>query len=222
MSLILCLLAGWFGAIWFSNWREQQNSPKEAPPITHLHYAFDVPSNLALALAHPMGLAHMPQAYATPTAGIQKEELARTLGPALLHMLGLRNDLDGGHIRNAVTQQLRQHWYRMDLHALRPQDNPRDALAFACARVAFVVRVAAALGWVDDDTQWKILLHNAQRAHDCFQSWQDYGHAWARGRKQWIANSRADSLGIPFDEARVEQWLKDPKHPWRFLPWHSA
>jgi hypothetical protein len=56
---------------------------------------------------------------------------------------------------------------------------------------------------------------DGERAGQCFTSWLDYGTAWARGRRQWVARARADSLGAPFSEDDVRQWMNDPRHPWR-------
>nr|WP_241022249.1 DUF1266 domain-containing protein [Burkholderia sp. Ac-20353] len=33
---------------------------------------------------------------------------------------------------------------------------------------------------------------NAQRAQDCFGSWEDFSRAFVAGRRQWVAGFRAD------------------------------
>lgn len=223
MSWIVGLAVGWFLYHWLTKAMEDQPTPAPAaaaPMPGHLSYAFDDRRNWALSLAHPMALARVRTGFASPHEPVPREELLRSLRPALLHLFGLRADMDDAQVRAAVTAHLGKRWFRIDLDALRAQDDPRDAMAFACARVAFAARVAGALGWVDEATQWSVLFQNAQRANDCFSGWRDYGRAWARGRKQWVAGSRADSLGVSFDEGRVEQWLFDPAHPWSALPWN--
>ncbi|MBP1523952.1 DUF1266 domain-containing protein [Salmonella enterica subsp. enterica serovar Worthington] len=46
----------------------------------------------------------------------------------------------------------------------------RDALAFDCMRTAFLTRCIAGLGWCDVHQARLVLLLNAQRAQDCFDS----------------------------------------------------
>lgn len=223
MTWILGLLAGCLLACWLMKTLDEPGGaapPPAAPPMPgRVAYGFDHRRNWALSLAHPMAAARVRAGFAHPGEPPPREELLRTLRPALLHLFGLRADLDDAQARSAVTAQLERRWFRIDLDALREQDDARDAMAFACARVAFAARVAGLLGWVDDATQWDVLLQNAQRANDCFGGWRDYGRAWARGRRQWVAGGRADSLGSSFDEAKVDQWLADGSHPWCGLPW---
>ena len=107
---------------------------------------------------------------------------------------------------------LETQWFRADLHALRPTDDPRAALAFACARMAFLARVAMLMGWTEPDTAWRVLLLNAQRAH-CFDSWTDFGHAYVAGRRQWVAGFRADPFGKAFDDATLG-WLAPGGGAW--------
>ncbi|MFI8619159.1 DUF1266 domain-containing protein [Acidovorax sp. NPDC077693] len=131
----------------------------------------------------------------------------------------MRADLDDTQVRAAVTECLVRRWFRIDLDALRDQDDPRSAMAFACARVAFATRVSRLPGWVDEATQWYVLMQNAQRANGCFSGWRDYGQAWAYDRRQWIAGARADSSGTSFNQTEVDEWLTDRKHPWSTQAW---
>ncbi|MDB5847999.1 MAG: hypothetical protein JWP29_1751 [Rhodoferax sp.] len=187
-----------------------------------LVYGFGTRQNALLALAHPVALLRAPLVFARPAGGPSAMADPSALRTPLLHMFGLRSDMDDAQIRAALTTRLRAHWYTFDLDALRPQDDPRDAMAFACARLAFSVRAAALLGWLDEATQWHVLGQNALRAQDCFNGWLDYGTAWARGRQQWVARARADSLGVSFSEAQVEAWVADAAHPWHQQPWFMA
>ncbi|RSZ57179.1 DUF1266 domain-containing protein [Massilia atriviolacea] len=193
----------------------------EKPGNHKLRYKFDARQNWALALAHPIASARAIGAYADPKARGLSPQQAQALRASLLHILGLRASAQDDAIRSALPELLRQHWYRIDLDRLRPDDDARAALAFASARVAFAVRAATLLGWLDPALQWEVLYQNAQRARDCFGSWQEFGAALARGRQQWIVGARADSLGAAFDEARLAQWLGSRGHPWRSMPWHG-
>lgn len=78
---------------------------------------------------------------------------------------------------------------------------------------------AAPLGRLEEATQWQILHHNPQRPADCFQGRQDFGVAFARGRRQWVAHSQVDSLGVAFTEEEVAQWVGNRDHPRDWLPW---
>ena len=90
-------------------------------------------------------------------------------------------------IARQLPDGLRQRWFTLDLQRLQAGDDPHAAMAFACARVAFHVRCAWLLGWVDEALHQQILHLNACRARDCFDSWQAFGQAYARGRSQWLA-----------------------------------
>lgn len=183
-------------------------------------YSLEPEKNRLLALAHPAAEKHIERGYAEAnTEASVFDEYDKTLRPVTLHFFGLSNELDDEEIRAQLPNRLKKTWFYMDLDALRSSDNPRNAMAFACARLAFAVRASTLLGWLDEDLQWQVLAQNNQRAKDCFASWQDYGQALSQGRKQWIKGSRADSLGVPFDEDVLNQWLDDKKHPWSFLDW---
>ncbi|NHZ78519.1 DUF1266 domain-containing protein [Massilia sp. CCM 8695] len=188
---------------------------------TRVRYKFDARQNRALALAHPIASARALVAYANPKAPAPTAEQAQALRASLLHIIGLRASMQDDAVKAALPELLRRHWFRIDLDRLRPEDDPRAAMAFASARVAFAVRTASLLGWLDPALQWEVLFQNAQRANDCFASWEEFGAALARGRQQWIAGARADSLGAAFDEATLAQWLASRSHPWRSMPWRG-
>lgn len=190
-----------------------------ARPRQRRQYVLPAHWNWTLALADPMAFAQIQGGFADARMPSLRSELQNSLRPALLHQLGLRADMIDAQIQDALPRRLRAHWFRLDLDTLHEDDDARDALALACARVAFAVRTAALLGWIDADTQWELLHHNALRASECFDSWSDYGHALARGRQQWIAKGRADSLGCAFTPADVNAWLANRDHPWHWLPW---
>lgn len=216
MSWLIAFFLGWL--VWHLMDRSAAEKDQAKKP-KNLHYRFHHLRNRALALAHPVAMARLPFGFADPMARLAPDNPLQTLRPALLHVFGLRNGMEDAQIRIALRERLNLHWYQIDLDAPRPQDDPRDALAFACARVTFAVRCAAMLGWIDEETQWHVLHQNAQRAKECFESWSDYGAAWARGRQQWVSNSRADSLGVAFGEQQVKQWAGDRGHPWGQWPW---
>lgn len=190
-----------------------------ARPRLRRQYVLDDHWNWTLALADPMAFGRIKGGFTDAPMPQLADSLQQSLRPALLHLLGLRSDVDDAQLRATLPARLQACWYRIGLDALRPDDTPRDALALACARVAFATRTAALLGWLDEATQWQILHHNAQRAADCFASWKDFGTAYARGRRQWVAHSRADSLGVAFTEEEVAQWVSNRDHPWHWLPW---
>ena len=226
MKLVLLLLLAWVIKVWMGvliSWIKAARRDRPSRPALHvpcsLPYSLDEARNRMLALAHPMAAARIKSAYATEAAPDPAE--LRALRTPLLHLFGLRSDISDQQLRQTLPELLRRRWFRLDLDGLQPGDDPRDAMAFACARVAFGVRAAALLGWLDEAAQWQLLAHNARRAADCFDGWQDFGKAWARGRRQWITRSRADSLGLAFDEEQVQRWLADGGHPWARLPWQA-
>jgi hypothetical protein len=175
-----------------------------------------------LALAEPMAVRSVGEAFIQSAAPADRDDRERRVRAALLHLFKLRGDNSPEQLQRELPQLLRTRWFSIDLDDTRPEDNPADALAFACGRVAFAVRLAGLLGWIDDDTQWQLLQQNAQRARECFASWAEYGSAWARGRRQWVARSRADGLGFAFSEADVQAWTADRSHPWGYMAWEAA
>lgn len=174
--------------------------------------------NWALALAHPMAYHAISGGFAGELHGAD-EALARQLRPMVLHHLGMRTDLDDPQIVQQLPEALRQRWFMLDLHKPHANDEPRAAMAFACARVAFHVRCAFLLGWLPEDLQWEVLLLNACRAQQCFDGWLSYGQAFARGRAQWLAEGRADVLGKPFTAEEAAQWTTGAQHPWHAMDW---
>ena len=175
-----------------------------------------------LALAEPMAVRSVGEAFIQSTTPEDRDERERRVRAGLLHLFKLRGDISGEQLRVELPKLLRTRWFSIDLEDTPPEDDPADALAFACGRVAFAVRLAGLLGWLDEDTQWQLLQQNAQRARDCFGSWTEFGCAWARGRRQWVARARADGLGFAFTEADVQAWAADRSHPWGYMAWGEA
>lgn len=212
-------------AVWVTGWGlKHRGQPRSRVPASQLalRYTFDARQNWALCIAHSIANTKKDgglSAYADPSAALPTVEQGQALRNSLLHIFGLRSSLNDAQIRSTLNAQISRLWFRIDLDKLRPEDDPLAALAFACARVTFAVRAACLLGWLDEAAQWYVLLQNAQRANDCFDSWHQFGTAWARGRQQWTKASRADSLGLAFSEADVQRWLTDPQHPWHCIPW---
>ncbi|WP_374351520.1 DUF1266 domain-containing protein [Chitinimonas sp.] len=212
----MSLLGGAVALVWLGAYLARRNSaPKPQAP----RYVLGPGQNAALALAHPQAVGAMDGGFADEVAPRLSDNLVASLRRVLLHELGLRAELDDAALKAALPQRLASQWYRLTLDKLRDDDDPRAALAFACARVTFLCRTAALIGWLDEASEWQILQLNLLRASECFGSWQDYGSAWARGRRQWVANSRADSLGQSFSEQDVARWVKQSQHPWHDLPW---
>lgn len=174
--------------------------------------------NRALALAHPMAFHAMAGGFADRATPALTDGLVQLLRPLTLHHFGLRTDLSESAIHQQLPRLIATRWFRTDLEQLSPEDQPRDAMAFACARTAFFVRCAALLGWIDDRLQWEVLLLNASRTRDCFSGWDDFAHAYARGRNQWVNAGRSDALGQRIQDADLAKWLKSGWHPWG--KWH--
>ena len=162
----------------------------------------DAALDWALALAHPMAFHAIQGGFADRQLHGADDALTTQLRPMVLHHLGLRTDLDDAQIARQLPDGLRQRWFTLDLQRLQAGDDPHAAMAFACARVAFHVRCAWLLG-----------------SRDCFDSWQAFGQAYARGRSQWLARGRADVLGRSVTPEEVQQWVADPRHPWHAMPW---
>jgi hypothetical protein len=215
MNWIMAILIGWLLVRMVESFIAWLKKPSRRKVV----YRLTSEENMALALAHPMADGRMGRSYAGATLPRIKPELAQRFRPQLLHLFGLPTNLSDSAIKEKLPAQLKHYWYRIDLDRLSTDDDPYAALAFACARIAFSVRVAAMMRWISSDLQWQILHLNANRACQCFAGWHDYGAAWSRGRLQWVSRSRADSLGVPFSESDVKQWLGNRRHPWRRITW---
>lgn len=172
----------------------------------------------ALALAQPFVDATQFAGFASPMAETVNEATRSEFRAQLLHQMGLRTDASDEDARAHLARTFESHWYRADLNDPLPADEPRAALAFACARMAFFARAVMLLQWVEPEIAWRVLLLNAQRAQDCFASWHDYGQAFVEGRRQWVAAFRADPFGKAFDDDALSGWLNKPD-AWRNLPW---
>ena len=180
--------------------------------------AFTPRKHWALALAQPMVEATGLTGFMSPATTALNEETRKLFRTPLLHQMELRPTTSDDEVRAHLSRVLEAQWFRADLHALQPTDDPRAALAFACVRMAFLVRNAMLVGWADPMVAWRVLLLNAQRAQDCFAGWEDFGHAFIAGRRQWVAAFRADPLGSGFDAYHVRQLL-GLDGAWAGLPW---
>ncbi len=172
----------------------------------------------ALQFAHPYVEANGVTGFDLVVATLGDEGRAASRA-ALLHQMALRIDASDDDVRAHLARVFETRWFRADLHALGADDAPHAALAFACARMAFLARLAMVLGWAEPDVAWRVLLLNAQRAQDCFSGWDDFGRAFLAGRRQWVAGFRADPLGVSFDEAALQRWLAPGSGAWHGAGW---
>lgn len=172
----------------------------------------------ALALAQPFVDATQFAGFASPGADTVNEATRFQFRAQLLHQMRVRTDASDEDVRGHLAYTFESHWYRADLNDPLPADEPRAALAFACARMAFFARTAMLLQWVEPEIAWRVLLLNAQRAQDCFASWHDFGQAFVAGRRQWVAAFRSDPFGKEFDDDALRGWLNE-RGAWRNLPW---
>lgn len=208
MIFLGMLIATWLLARWLR-------------PRAHDFALYGVRRNFALSLARPMAQAMQVDGFFNVYCTQFTVTGQNLLRVPLLHIIGLPGSSTDEEIGRYFAADFECQWFRLDLLNLQPTDDPRASLAFACVRCAFLVRCALLLGWVAPDIGWRVLLLNAQRAQDCFADWADFGTAYLAGRRQWVRAFRADSLGEPFDEARLGELLAPQKGEWAELPWHE-
>lgn len=175
----------------------------------------------SLLLARPMADAMEIEGFYSPACAPFTEEAQTTVRAALLYQAGIRSNFDDEAVREHFSATLEQQWYSLDLQALTAEDEPRAAMAFACARVAFLIRCALLMRWLEPELAWRVLLLNAQRAQDCFDSWADFGSAYKLGREQWVATFRVDSLGEAFHEQHLRQLLAAGSGAWADIYWQT-
>lgn len=200
-----------------SPWRRRQAARRKAGRVRD--YRLSPEQNHALALAHPMAFHTLDGGFADRPLVKLGDDLAQKLRPLTLHHFGLRTDLAESDIHQQLPHLVKTRWFSLDLDQLAPADQPRDAMAFACARIAFFVRSATLLGWLPPELQWQVLHLNAARASICFGSWADFAQAYARGRQQWVNAGRGDSLGQRIPEVEQAKWLRSRWHPWGKWRW---
>lgn len=181
----------------------------------------------ALALADILilrnGLKTEEVTLALPIDEHKRQQLAQQVKKEL----GLAEDLREDTLRQQVADIL-QRWPagvgktpQGFYEQLAARGQVRDALAFDCARTAFLTRCIAGLGWCRDDQAWLVLLLNAQRAQDCFHSWEDYATAYVRARQTWLELHHTPTTITGRDLQEVMQYLEDPLSHWRELPWND-
>lgn len=175
----------------------------------------------ALTLAQPMVDATGMTGFFDPETTYFADQAKDTLRAPLLHQIGFRSNASDDEVRNHLNSTLERQWFRIDLHGLNPSDDPRAAVAFACVRSAFFARCATLMGWLEADSGWRIMLLNAQRAQDCFDSWEDFGQAFMQGRRQWVAAFRADALGSTFNEESLKHLLAADGGAWAAVAWQG-
>ena len=168
---------------------------------------FDGPHGFALKLALPMVDALRQTGFFEISAENATPETREMFRAPFLHYMECRADADEAAARAHLLQTL-DTWPRADLHALTATDDPRAALAFAICRMAFFMRNAFLMGWIEKEAAWRVLLLNAERAREIFHDWEDYGRAYIAGRRQWVERYRADPLGKSSDETALRRWQK--------------
>jgi hypothetical protein len=94
----------------------------------------------------------------------------------------------------------------------------RMVMALESARTAFLVRCLALLGLCREDQAWLILFLNAQRAQDIFQSWADFGHAYAQARYAWIEQKNQEAASQR-SFVEVQEYLNERLGNWSTLAW---
>jgi len=129
------------------------------------------------------------------------------LRPLLLHWLGLRTDLGAAQIAEQVPDILRRHWFTLDLQHLSADTDPHAALAFACLRVAFHLRAAYLLGWLDEALYTTLSDLNARRIRECFDDWPAFSRACTEGGAHWQSRGRTDILGDHLSPDHLWPWL---------------
>ncbi|WP_417066700.1 DUF1266 domain-containing protein [Niveibacterium terrae] len=172
----------------------------------------------ALAVAAPMTDAQGLEGFSSPDSVDLADTCQQTLRAGLLHYLELSPASSNEDAIRHLSRNFEASWYRADLHSLNADDDPRAAIAFACVRLAFFSRVLMLMKWIEPDLAWRVLLLNAQRARECFNSWEDFGQAYLAGRRQWLARFRADPLSCDLEEASVRAFTHRTG-AWSFLPW---
>ncbi|MDS0790989.1 DUF1266 domain-containing protein [Burkholderia pseudomultivorans] len=156
-----------------------------------------------------------------PLPDAQREQLARQVRRELDLPAELPDAQVAAHVQSALKGWIRgvgrshEGFYEQ----LAAKGRVRDALAFDCARTAFLVRCVALLGWVPEPQAWLVLLLNAQRAQDSFDSWEDFGLAYARARQHWLRGSGQDGPASSRATLEVREYLRNASGNWLSLPW---
>lgn len=195
-------------------WSFRKPRAVAAPPFTQRKL-------WALKLSQPMVDAQgLTGFYDSDTTTFADQTLAQIRG-SLLHQLGLRSTATDDEVRTHLETTLERQWFGLDLEHFSSGEDPRAAMAFACIRTAFLMRCIMLMKWLPEQTAWRVLLLNAQRAQDCFSGWEDLGKAFIDGRQQWVEAFRADPLGERFNEARLNQLLAPRTGAWANLPWRE-
>jgi len=149
----------------------------------------------------------LAQHLTAPDAPPLNEAQATRLRPLVLHWLGLRTDLAPAQATEQTPGLLKRRWFMLDLQHLTGESDPRAVLAFACLRVAFYLRAAWHLGWIDLPLYTTLTGLNARRVRDCFPDWPSFTHACAQGSAHWQARGRTDVFGEHLGPDHLWAWL---------------
>lgn len=181
----------------------------------------------ALALADILLIRNGLPHKATTLDLTLPEDKRQQLAERLLKELGIAANENSSSRDRRIKGYLR-HWIggvgqapTGFYEALAAQGQVRDAIAFDCARTAFLVRCIAGLGWCSHNDAWLVLFLNAQRAQDSFISWQDYGLAYIRARHVWLTLQQTPPQTMIRDRLEIEEYLAKYDSNWKQCSWQE-
>jgi hypothetical protein len=97
----------------------------------------------------------------------------------------------------------------------RAAASERDLLGWDMARLVHVARSARHARFLDESEAWTHVLTAGTQAAGAFRGWDDFGHAFLRGRLAWAGAVDANVEGA------VERLLAEPESTWNRRAWKN-
>lgn len=119
--------------------------------------------------------------------------------------------------REQCLEQIRSMWRDGHTGSFSYRPSPdysvKDVLAFDLTRMGLLVRTGVLLGYISEEEGWNYMYCGAAQAQDIFDSWDDYGKCYIRGRSWW-AGENPQSIHDEYKAFRA-----DKDCTWNTVPW---
>jgi len=104
-----------------------------------------------------------------------------------------------------------------EIHELLGNDSSRLLIGWNYPRAVNLARLGYAVGYLQENEAWKLIMPAAGRLQQTFSSWQELGQVYMDARVQFYSSRIWDRREIEYAYRSI---LTEPTTPWRKYPWN--